>query len=59
MRQQVLEFVLEASTAPQVSLDRRVVEDVVRHMAAVIVAVYEEGADKTDDKSSSEQQDQE
>ncbi len=59
MRQQVLEFVLDASAAPPVALDRRAIEDVVEHMAAAIVAVYEEGADEPDDERTIERQDQE
>ena len=57
MRQQVLEFVLEISAVPRVPLDRRAVEDVVRHMAAAMVIVLEEGADETDEEPSSKQQD--
>lgn len=59
MRQRVLEFVLDVSAGPRVPLDRRAVEDVVRHMAAAIVAVCEEGVDEPDDEPSSQQQDQE
>ena len=58
MRQQLLEFV-ERSTAPRVALDRRAVEDVVKHMVAAIVAVLEEGVDDPDDELSSGRQDQE
>jgi hypothetical protein len=59
VRQQVLEFVLDTSSAPHIPLDPRAVENVVKHMAAVIVAVYEEGAEEPDDEPSIEQQDQE
>jgi hypothetical protein len=59
VRQQVLEFVLDTSAAPHIPLDRRAVEDVVKHMAAAIVAVYEEGVNESDDEPSIEQQDQE
>jgi len=59
VRQQVLEFVLDAPAALPITLDRRVVEDVVEHMAAAIVAVYEEGADEPDDERTIERQDQE
>lgn len=59
MKQQVLEFVLNTSSAPHIPLDPRAVEYVVKHMAAAIVAVYEEGAEESDAESSIEQQDQE
>ena len=59
MRQKVLAFVLEAPAAPEIPLDRRAVEDVLRHMAAVIVAVHGKGEHERDDEPSREQQDQE
>jgi hypothetical protein len=59
MRQQVLEFVLEASTAPRIALERRVVDDLVKRMADLIVAVHEKGAEESDEEPSNERQDQE
>jgi hypothetical protein len=59
MRQQVLDFVLEAATTPRIPLEGRAVEDVVRLMATAIVAVCEKGANDPDGEPPREQQDQE
>ena len=48
MQQQVFEFVQDGSQAPPFSLDPRIEEEVVRLMAAAILAVLEKGTVKSD-----------
>jgi len=59
MRQQVLDFVREALTKSQVVFDPAIEDEVVRLMAAVIVAVCGKGVeqDHDDDEPSGHRED--
>jgi hypothetical protein len=48
MRQQVFGFILEARTEPSVRLDRETEQNVVKLMAALVIAVFEANEETTD-----------